>query len=147
MKVFLVAICMLMTSAYAGEIKIKALSKFELWGARTASQAFGINAELGRAWVSVTIHTHDPDGGSDDTERFNIAGLSYDKLTKTINIDVEGKITTCAQYKTLGRGIFRRQELVMAPECRFESKWKTSTFDNGFEIVTRKKLHLSLIID
>ncbi len=147
MKVLAMVLGLFITAANAGEIKIKTLSQFDLWGSRSAAPSFGINSALGRAWVEITISSYDPDGGSDEVERLQIEGMSYDTVTKSINIDHEGKITTCAQLKTVGRSIFRRQELVMTSECKFSTRWRTENYDNGFEVVKREKYEISLMVE
>lgn len=134
-----------MSAVNAGEIKIKSISQYELWGSASASAAFEINKDLGRAWIEVTTTANDPDHMS-DVERIKIEGLSYDQQSGAINIDFEGKITTCAEYKTVGRSIFRQKLIKMTENCNLEGRWRNFTYDNGFEIVKTSKYEIFLIV-
>lgn len=148
MKKLMIALIMLATTVvHAGEIKIKSISGYELWGSASVSQAFAVNPELGRAWVEVTVTANDPDGGSSDIERIKVDGLTFDNQTQTINIDFEGKITTCAEIKTVGRSIFRSKIIKMTPACKFEGRWRTVTYDDGFEMKKTTKYEVFLIVE
>jgi UDP-N-acetylglucosamine enolpyruvyl transferase len=148
MKKLIIALTMLVVSAvHAGEIKIKSISQYELWGSAHVSAAFGINPEMGRAWIEVTTTANDPDGGLSDIERLKIEGLTFDQQTGAINIDFEGKITTCAEYKTVGRSIFRQKLIKMTSNCKFEGRWKKITYDNGFEMQKTSKYEIFLIVE
>jgi len=73
MKKLIIALSMLvMSAAQAGEIKIKSISQYELWGSANASAAFGINPEMSRAWLEITVTANDPDGGASDVERIKM---------------------------------------------------------------------------
>ena len=148
MKKLMIALIMLATAVvHAGEIKIKSISGYELWGSASVSQAFAVNPELGRAWVEVTVSANDPDGGSSDVERIKVEGLTFDNQNQTINIDFEGKITTCAEIKTVGRSIFRSKIIKMTPACKFEGRWRTVTYDDGFEMKKTTKYEVFLIVE
>lgn len=147
MKKLMIALCILGTTAIqAGEIKIKSISQYELWGSATASSAFGINPDMGRAWVEVTTTSNDPEGGSSDVERIKIEGLTFDTQTNAITIDHEGKITTCAELKVVGRSIFRHKVIKMTSDCKFEGRWVKVSYDNGFEIKQTSVYKLVLIV-
>jgi hypothetical protein len=148
MKQLLIALSMLALSvAQAGEIKIKSISQYELWGSANASSAFGINPDMGRAWIEVTVTANDPDGGLSDVERIKLEGLTYDQQTGAINLDYEGKITTCAEYKTVGRSIFRQKIIKMTSKCKFEGRWRKFSYDNGFEMKETAAYDLFLIVE
>lgn len=148
MKKLIIALCILATtSAQAGEIKVKAISQYILYGSASASQEFGYNPDLGRAWVEVSISSNDPDSGIDDLERIKIEGLKFDTQTNTITIDHEGKITTCAEFKLVGRSIFRHKELKMTKDCKFEGRWRKFSYDNGFEIKQTAAYEMFLIVE
>ncbi len=148
MKKLMIAVIMLATAVvHAGEIKIKSISGYELWGSASVSQAFAVNPGLGRAWVEVTVTANDPDGGSSDVERIKVEGLTFDNQTQTINIDFEGKITTCAEIKMVGRSIFRSKIIKMTPACKFEGRWRTVTYDDGFEMKKTTKYEVFLIVE
>jgi hypothetical protein len=148
MRTLLIAICILMSAlAQAGEIRVASISQYELWGSASVSQKFEFNPELGRAWVLITLSSNDPDGGVSDDQRVKIPGLSFDTTTNSIMLDFEGKLTKCAEYKTVGRSIFRRKELVMSPECKFEGRWRNITYDDGFEMKKTKRYEVFLIVE
>jgi hypothetical protein len=145
----MIAIALMITSlVHAGEIRIASISQYQLWGSASVSQKFEINPDLGRAWVLVSITANDPDGvGASDEARVKIEGMSFDKSTNSVVIDHEGKLTTCAEYKTVGRSIFRRTELVMTSSCKFEGRWRNVTYDDGFEIKKTKVYDVVLIVE
>ena len=146
MKKLLVVMSMLLAlAAQAGEIKIQEFSEYELWGSASVSQTFEVNPELDRAWVKLYVSSSDPEGMGDEY-RVKIPGLSFDNATGAINLDFEGKITTCAVQKTVGRFIFR-QKVIQMTNCKFEGRWRTVTYDNGFEIKKTKKYGVYLIIN
>lgn len=149
MKKLIIALSILaVTAVHAGEIKIKSISQYELWGSASASAAFAINKEMGRAWIEVTTTPNDPDdGGLSDVEWIKIEGLVFDQQTGALNIDFEGKITTCAEYKTVGRSIFRQKLIKMTENCKFEGRWRTFTYDNGFEMKKTSKYEIFLIVE
>ena len=148
MKNLIMTLTLMITAvANAGEIKLKSISQQELWGSASASTAFGINPEMGRAWVAVTVSSNDPEGGESAVERINLKGLNYDQETGAINLDSEGKITICAEYKTVGRSIFRQKIIEMTNNCKFEGRWRTFSYDNGFEIKKIAKYEIFLIVE
>jgi hypothetical protein len=148
MKQLIIALSLLaISAAQAGEIKIKSISHYELWGSANASSAFGINPDMGRAWIEVTVTANDPDGGLSEVERIKMEGITYDQQTGAINVDFEGKITTCAEYKTVGRSIFRQKVIKMTPNCKFVSRWRKFSYDNGFEMKKTAALDLFLIVE
>lgn len=147
MKKLMIALCILGTTAIqAGEINIKSISQYVLWGSATASSAFGINPDMGRAWVEVTTTPNDTDGGVSDVERIKIEGLKFDTQTNSITIDHEGKITTCAELKVVGRSIFRHKVIKMTSDCKFEGRWVKVSYDNGFEMKQTSVYKLVLIV-
>lgn len=145
MKKLLVALALVIGVAHAGEITVKSISQYELWGSASVSQTFAVNPELGRAWVEVSISSNDPEGGAADVERIKVPGLTFDSATGNINLDFEGKITTCAVQKTVGRSIFR-QKVIKSTGCKFEGRWRTVTYDDGFEIKTTKRYDVVLVV-
>ena len=139
---------MIATAANAGEIKLKEFSQYELWGNASVSQEFTINEELERAWVTIKVTASDADGGgASDEYRVKIPGLTYNKMTGMISLDFEGKITDCAQMKTLGRSIFRRKEIKMTSACKLEGRWRTVMYDDGFEIKKKSKYEIFLVVE
>lgn len=148
MKKLMIALCIMVTTVtQAGEIKVKAISQYLLWGSASATADFGINPELGRAWVEIETSSNDPDGGLSDIERIKIEGLKFDTQTNAITIDYEGKITTCAELKVVGRSIFRHKVMKMTSSCKFEGRWRKFTYDNGFEIKQTAAYEIFLVVE
>jgi hypothetical protein len=143
MKVlFLILTLSLSLPAMADKILVKSFSQYELWGRGSASPAFQVNPELGRAWVEITVYK----GEDSDEMRIKMDGLSYDHLTETINLDYQGKITTCAVNKLVGRSIFRQRIIKMTPACEFQGKWRDVTYDDGFEIKKTRRYDIFLVV-
>lgn len=146
MKMILVAVSALMLStAFAGEVKIFNKSIYEIGYSRSITPSFVINEELGRAWVEVDVADQDPESmGS--TYRVKVEGLSYDKNSSSVVIEHEGEVVTCAEMKSRGRSVFRTTYLKMSERCSFKGEWKTITYDDGFEIKKTQKYNIVLII-
>ncbi|MBA2403572.1 MAG: hypothetical protein H0V66_02275 [Bdellovibrionales bacterium] len=137
-----------LTAVQAGEIKLKSISQYELWGSASASAAFAINPEMGRAWVEITTTSNDPEGGGpSDVQRIKLNGLSFDQITGAIQLDFEGKITTCAEQKVVGRSIFRQKLIKMTSNCQFEGRWRNVSYDDGFEMRKTKVYEIFLIVE
>ena len=148
MRTFLIAICLLMSAlVQAGEIRVASISQYRLWGSASVSQKFEFNPEMARAWVLVSISSSDPEGGASDDERIKISGLTFDAATNSVMLDFEGKLTKCAEFKTVGRSIFRRKELVMSSECKFEGRWRDVDYDDGFEMKKTKVYDVVLVVE
>lgn len=148
MRNLVIALSLMMSAAvFAGEIRVTSFSQYDLWGSASVSQKFEFNPELGRAWVLVSISSSDSEGGASGYERIKISGLTFDAATNSVMLDFEGKLTKCAEYKTVGRSIFRRKELVMTSECKFEDRWRDVVYDDGFEIKKTKVYDVVLVVE
>lgn len=145
MRKIFVAISMLVVgSAFASEIKIFDKSMYEIGYTRSINPSFVINEELGRAWVEVDVADIDPESmGS--TYRVKVEGLSYDKTTSSVLLEVEGEVITCAVMRTYGRSIFRTRNLKMSDRCSFKGDWRKITYDDGFEIKQTEKYKIVLV--
>ncbi len=147
-KLLAILTLMITTAANAGEIKLKEFSQYDLWGNPSVSQEFTINEELERAWVTIKVSSNDPEGAvAADEYRVKIPSLTYNKINGMISLDFEGKISECAQMKTLGRSIFRRKEIKMTSACKFEGRWSTVIYDDGFEIKKTSKYEIFLVVE
>lgn len=148
MKNLMIALSLLfVATVQAGEIKIVSISQYELWGSAYVTQEFAVNPELGRAWVEVSVSSNDPEGGLGSTEKYKVAGLSFDDQTKSVMLDFEGKLTTCAVLKTTGRGIFRQTVIKQTPACKFVGRWRDISYDDGFEIKKTSRYEVFLIVE
>lgn len=143
MKMFALVLCMVVSSAYAGEIKILDVPTFSH---KTVNASFGWNESLERVWVDMTISDTYSSSDSDTSEshRTKVDGLSYDAHTKTANLDIDGQLVECAAVRQRGVLVFRHNYL-KATNCTFTSKVVTVLHDNGFEIEKRKRLQVFLV--
>lgn len=147
MKKLFVSLALLVSFiANAHEIKIADFSQYQLWGTAAVSPEFAVNPELGRAWVELKISANDPDGGLDEVQRVKVAGLSFDQTSGSINLDSEGRITTCALITTRGRSIFRHQ-VIKHTNCKFEGRWRKVSYDDGYEIKHTQKYGIFLVVN
>ena len=147
-KIFAMVALMLSTLVSAGEIPLKSFSQYELWGSPSVTPEFLVNEELGRAWVTIRVTMGYADGESSTEEhRVKVAGMSFDKSTGAILLDHEGKLSECAFQKTVGRSIFRHKEIKTTPACKFGSRWRDVSYDDGFEIKKTKRYDVFLIVE
>lgn len=106
---------------------------YETTGYDRLTGDYGINEEMGRAWVEVAIHSS---MGSDDSgpsyDRVKVPGLSI--VAGSVVLDVEGQQVECAKIRPTG--IFRYRVAKPTGNCKFTTKVETRIADDGFE--TRK---------
>jgi len=98
----------------------------------TKSKAFGINPELGRAWVEVNVY-HDP---TETTEvyRVPVPGLSYDKTSGQVVYDAEGRTVVCAKVRETGRFLFKSQRVDPTGDCELTRRYVKQPIDDGFAV-------------
>lgn len=143
MKKFALVLCMFVTSAFAGEVKVLDIPTYSQ---QTVVAAFGWNEELGRVWVEMTVseaYNYD-DSDTGDFYRAKVDGLSYDAHSKTVNLDIDGQLVECAEVRQRGVLVFRHNYL-KATNCSFKSKVVTVLHDNGYEIEKRTRLQVFLV--
>ena len=102
---------------------------------------FGINEEMGRAWVELAIYTG---SGNDDSgpsyERVKVEGLSL--VAGSVVLAVDGQQVECAKVRPVG--IFRYRVAKPTGNCKFTSKTEVRIIDDGFETHKRKVQVISL---
>lgn len=96
------------------------------------SKRFGINPELGRAWVEIDIYRDQPE--STDTHRVAVPGLSYDKEAAQVVYSEEGKSVVCANVREVGSFIFKHQRIEPTGDCELTRKYVKVPVDDGFGI-------------
>lgn len=141
--VFLVLTVLLSFSASAGEIFIKEFPDVDLWGGAHISSEFEVNKELGRAWVKVSVSR---DGDANEY-RVKIPGLTYNSATAAIEYEVDGQLVECAHIKVKGRGIFKNEMMKATERCEFIEKDIKRSYDDGFEIKTRRWTQVFLSVE
>ena len=110
---------------------------------------YEVNKDQGRAWITVvgSDYMYD-DSGSDEHFRVLVPDMSYDSAEKTIKIDSKTKGTiVCANLVTKGRGVFKTESIKTTGDCVIKHSVESRTFDDGFEITTRKYDVWDLIIE
>lgn len=96
------------------------------------SKTFGINPELGRAWVELNVY-HDP-SERNDTYRIAVPGLSYNKESAQVIYTEGSQSVVCANVRETGRFIFRYQRIEPTGDCELTRKYVKVPVDNGFGI-------------
>ena len=93
--------------------------------------SFGINEEMGRAWVEVAESSG---MSSDDSgpaySRVKLDGLSI--VAGSVVLAVDGQQVECAKIKPVG--IFRYRVARATGNCKFTTKLETRVTDDGFEV-------------
>ncbi|MES2884191.1 MAG: hypothetical protein V4709_05270 [Pseudomonadota bacterium] len=96
------------------------------------SKRFGINSELGRAWVEIDIYKDQAE--TSDTYRVAVPGLSYDKNVSQIVYSSEGKSVVCANVREAGGWIFKSQRIEPTGDCELTRKYVKVPIDDGFAV-------------
>jgi hypothetical protein len=113
-------------SAFAAEIKIY---EAPAWRHDMAEGSFGINEELGRAWVELALSDRMSDSGP-DYQRIKVEGLSL--VGGSVVLAVEGQQVECAVVKTVG--IFRTRVARATGNCKFVTRRFNQMVDDGFNL-------------
>lgn len=98
----------------------------------TKSKTFGINPELGRAWVEVNVYQDTTE--LSETYRVPVPGLSYDKSSSQVVYDAEGKKVVCANVRETGSWIFKSQRIDPTGHCELTRKYVKVPIDDGFAV-------------
>jgi hypothetical protein len=137
MKKLMTAILMILSlNAVAGEIVIFNEAVSSMGRVSLINNDFGVNMELGRAWVVLKFTPEDSDGPMIYDERVKVPGLSYSAEKKAVVLDVGGDQLVCATVKKNFLGTFVRP----TKACTFSTKYYTVKRDNGYEMETILKV-------
>ncbi len=107
---------------------------------------FRVNKEKGEAFVLTIIDNRisdDYEWGL-DTYRSPAEGLSFDKNTSEIVIDVEGQRIVCANVKTVGTSIFRHDRISLTGNCSFIHKKQKIRVETERRSFWKKQIVVSL---
>jgi len=96
------------------------------------SKTFGINTDLGRAWVEIDIY-RDP-SETTETYRVQVPGLSYDKDKAQVVYSSDGQTVVCANVRNTGGWIFKHQRVEPTGDCELTRKYVKVPVDDGFGI-------------
>jgi hypothetical protein len=141
MKKFLTALVMTLTlQAFAGEIAIFDASTSSIGSISSVSEEFGINSELGRAWVVLHFSPDYSDGPVFYDQRVKVPGLRLADDKKSIVLDVDGQQVVCANVKKNILGTFVKA----TKNCKFKTSFYNVQRDNGYEVETIERLKVTL---
>lgn len=115
-------------AAEAGPIFVAPISAAEA----SKSKRFGINPELGRAWVEIDVYFAQSE--SAESYRVAVPGLSYDKNSSQVVYDAEGKQVVCANVRETGSWIFKSQRIEATGNCELTRKHVKVPIDDGFAV-------------
>lgn len=96
------------------------------------SKRFGINPELGRAWVEIDVYFALSE--TYESYRAAVPGLSFDKRSSQVVYDAEGEKVVCAEVRETGRWIFKSQRIEPTGNCELTRKYVKVPIDNGFTV-------------
>lgn len=103
-------------------------------GAHEASKSktFGIDADLGRAWVEINVYH----GRSEDSDTYRVAvpGLRYDSGSGNVVYEAGAKQVVCANTQQSGFWVFKRQRVVATGDCELTRKYVNAPIDDGFSV-------------
>lgn len=96
------------------------------------STRFGINPDLGRAWVELDMFY--PVSETADFYRVAVPGLSYDAERSEVVFKANGKRVVCANVSSRGWGIFRHNRIEATGQCELSHRYVSIPVDNGFVV-------------
>lgn len=94
------------------------------------SGSFGINEEMGRAWVEVAESSGSSVDDAISYSRVKLDGLSI--VAGSVVLAVDGQQVECAKIRPVG--IFRYRVAKATGNCKFTTKLETRVTDDGFEV-------------
>lgn len=102
--------------------------------------SYGINEEMGRAWVELAIDTSTDVDSSPDYVKVKVPGMSI--VGGSVVLNVEGQQVECAKIRPVG--IFRFRMAKATGNCQFKWKLEKRVVDDGFYVRTVKYVVVSL---
>lgn len=96
------------------------------------SKRFGINPELGRAWVEIDVFFALSE--TYESYRAAVPGLSFDKSSGQVVYDAEGEKVICAEVRETGSWIFKSQRIEATGNCELTRRYVKVPIDNGFTV-------------
>lgn len=106
------------------------------------SKRFGINPELGRAWVEIDVY---PDfSETSDTYRVPVPGLRYDKDSRQVVYGADGKQVVCANVRDTGAWIFKSHRVEPTGDCELTRRYVNVPIDDGFavDVIEHFEVHI-----
>lgn len=128
MKTLMLGMILMTVNAVAAEVKIYEESAH--YGDAIGG-SFGVNEEMGRAWVELSISDRMPEPNI-SYEKIKVEGLSLQG--DSVVLEVDGQAVECAKVRPVG--IFRTRMARATGNCKFKTRTGSVILDDGFE--TRK---------
>jgi hypothetical protein len=129
MKLLAAMVLFVTTSVFAVEVKV-AETSIDTFRPQ-ASASFGVNRDMGRAWID--FEHSDSTGGYGDGgttpswERMKVEGLVYDQTTSKIMFTHEGQVFECANVYKKWYGV-----IVKPSGCSLKVRDARVTVDDGY---------------
>lgn len=130
--IFAICLMSLATMASATTVKIYEVASNELH-AEENDFKYGVNTELGRAWVVAHETEEWSEPVSYDTN-IKVNGLSYNAETGAIEFKSGSEVVECAFVVQRGRGIFKSTRINETGRCSFEVVITRKSVDDGFNV-------------
>ncbi len=111
-----------------------------VWTSARVDASYGINEEMGRAWVELAVHTSTDVDSSPDTVRVQVPGMSL--VGGSVVLNVDGQQVECAKVRRVG--IFRYRIARATGNCQVKSRTERRSVDDGFEVRKVTKLVVTL---
>ncbi len=107
---------------------------------QVVASSYGINEEMGRAWVELSVDTGPQSSDSMTTTdtKIKVPGMSL--VGGQVVLAVDGQQVVCANVRPVG--IFHYHVAKPTGNCKFVTKTEKKIVDDGFE--TRRVLTLSV---
>lgn len=112
-----------------------------VWSFAKVDASYGINEEMGRAWVELAVHTSTDVDSSPDYVRVKVPGMSI--VGGSVVLDVDGQQVECAKIRPVG--IFRYRMAKATGNCQVKSRTERRIEDDGFN--TRKVTKLVVTLE
>lgn len=124
--VIAVALMIVSTLSFGASVKVYEAGQY----VSSIDGSFGINEELGRAWVELSIYDNFSSDSGPSYDRVLVPGLSI--VGGQVVLDVQGQQVVCANIKPVG--IFRYRLAKATGNCKFVTTIEKRSEDTGFEI-------------
>lgn len=136
-KLIATLILTISASAMAGQttILMKTYPKNQSW--ELFRTQYKVNPTMGRAWIKVELADMTPfDELSYEDSRVKVSGMSFNKVTGDIVLNG----TVCATTKSSSNSI----KIYPTGNCKFSGSERKILVDDGFNIITRKQLNVTI---
>lgn len=135
-KILVIVLVMISQLSFATTIKVYEAPAYDFKPSYDPF-SYGINRELGRAWLSFYETDSTFDEPTSHTTDIKVPGLSYDNKAETVVYRNGSQEIVCAETVVKGR-IFKKSVLVPTGRCSFDIEYVNYQHDDGFNVKTVK---------